>query len=101
MAGTNVSVDWELLRGKASDLRNLRGDHDTNMTAITTLINNLTEVWTGPAQEQLVAGFTELKPSFDKFGELVDAYINLLEADARSYEEHETTTAANQNVTFG
>ena len=50
-----IQVTPELLRGKSTELRGLKQQHDDAMTRMRTLMQGLNEIWKGTAQDALLA----------------------------------------------
>ena len=60
-----IQVTPDLLTAKASELRNLKAEHDETMSKMKTLIYGLNDVWKGDAQDAYVAKYdSNAKKSF-------------------------------------
>ncbi len=87
MAGGIIQVTPELLRGKANDVRNYRGQHDDTMVKLGNLIRSLNEIWKGSAQDAFVAKYESMQTTFRNFSELLEDYAKLMDMTANGMEE--------------
>ena len=82
-----IQVTPDLLRGKVTELRNLRGEHDQTMQKMRTLITGLNEVWKGEAQDAYVAKYESMQPTFNNFSEMLEEYAKLMDTAANTIEQ--------------
>lgn len=94
---TIIQVTPELLRSKATDVRNLRAEHDEVMTRLSTLIHALNEEWKGAAQDALVAKYDGMQTTFSNFSELLEQFATLMDASATNLENADITSANQTN----
>ena len=78
-----IKIQPEALRGKAKELRGLRGEHEAVMKRITSLMNGLGAEWSGEAQNAFQQSFQGMAPTFQKFVEILDGYANLMDDAAQ------------------
>ena len=71
-----IQVTPEMLTQKASEVRNIRSQHDEAMSKLTSLVTNLNEIWKGTAQD-----------AFKEFSEMVENYAKLKDKAAKELEE--------------
>ena len=86
MAELVIEVSPELLRGKAKEVRDLKADHDDAIARLTSLVQNLNEIWKGKAQTDYVTEFESMKGTFEKFSNLLEKYANLMDDHANEME---------------
>lgn len=94
MASANISISPELLRGKASDVRAIRGQHDEAMSKLDALILNLEEVYSSESQKAFVERYQGMKTTFTQFSELLEKYASDLDLAAKSFEDLDMGLAA-------
>ena len=66
-----IQVTPEVLNSKATEVRNLRSQHDDTMARLRSLILALNETWKGEAQAAFVAKFESMQSSFTSFSEML------------------------------
>ena len=82
----NIRITPELLRGKSSELKGLKGDHEGVMSRITSLVNDLSDQWSGDAQQAFLQNFNDMKPTFDNFVRILQGYAELMDKAAQELE---------------
>lgn len=95
-----IQVTPELLRGKATELRGLRSEHDEVMNKMRVLIQGLNEIWKGEAQDALVAKYEGMQNTFTSFSELLEAYAGLMDLSAKDMEETDVNISQTINSSF-
>ena len=95
-----IQVTPEMLRGRAGDVRARRSDHDSNMQQLRTLVNGLSEVWRGTAQDAFVQRFNDMQPTFTNFSEMLEGYAKLMDTAARELEQTDQNLKGTMN-SFG
>jgi len=88
---SKILITPETLRGKAGELRGLKGEHEGVMTRITNLVNGLGEHWSGGAQDAFLQNYQGMQPTFRKFVEILDGYANLMDTAANEMEASDNT----------
>lgn len=81
----NIQITPELLQQKSSELRKLRGNHDSNMSSLTNLVRGLNEIWKGEAQTAFITKFESMQGEFKKFSELLEVYAVLMDTAAKEF----------------
>ena len=76
----NISVSPELLKARAKEVRNLRGEYDETIRRLRNIVNALNEVWVGEAQTAFVQMFEEAQPTFTKFSNGLEQYAATMDA---------------------
>lgn len=72
----------ELLKGKASELRALKSEHDQTMNKMNSLIMGLNDIWKGGAQDAYVAKYQGMQSTFTNFSEMLEGYAKLMDIAA-------------------
>ena len=67
-----IQVTPEVLNSKATEVRNLRSQHDDTMARLRSLILALNEPWKGESQAAYVAKFESRQSSFTSYSEMLD-----------------------------
>ena len=94
MASANITISPDLLRGKASDVRTIRGQHDEAMQKLDALIMSLEEVYNSDSQRAFVERYQGMKTTFTQFSELLEKYAADLDTAAKSFEDLDVQLAA-------
>jgi WXG100 family type VII secretion target len=81
-----ITITPPILRGKAGELRGLRGEHEAVMTRITNLVNGLSDQWSGEAQQAFLQNYQGMQPTFQRFIEILDGYAKLMDTAATEME---------------
>ena len=76
----NISLSPELLKARAKEVRNLRGEYDETIRRLRNIVNALNEVWVGEAQTAFVQMFEEAQPTFTKFSNGLEQYAATMDA---------------------
>jgi len=96
-----IEITPPLLRGKSSELKGLRGEHEAVMSRITSLVNGLSDQWSGDAQQAFLQNFNDMKPTFDKFVRILQGYAELMDKTAQEMEDTDLRIkGAIQSTTF-
>lgn len=95
-----IQVTPEVLRGQAVDVRKQRGEHDATIQRLTTIVNGLSEVWRGTAQDAFVQNFRSMEPTFRNFSEMLEGYAKLMDTAARELEQTDQNLKGTMN-SFG
>lgn len=92
-----IQVTPELLRGKSTELRGLKQQHDDAMTRMRTLMQGLNEIWKGTAQDALLAKYESMQSTFANFSEMLDDYAKLMDTAATQLETTDSQLATTMN----
>jgi len=82
-----IQVTPELLNSKASEVRQLRAQHDEVMAKMKTLVHSLNEQWKGEAQDAFVAKFDSMQSTFTNFSEMLESYAKMMDTSAKTMQE--------------
>ena len=82
-----IQVTPDMLRSKARELRNLRGQHDDSMNQIRSLVNGINDQWKGEAQQAYVDKFNSMEGTFKQFTEMLENFALLMESSANTIEQ--------------
>ena len=94
-----IQVTPEVLNSKATEVRNLRSQHDDTMARLRSLILALNETWKGEAQAAFVAKFESMQSSFTSFSEM-EGYATLMDTAARELQNTDQGLKATMQSSF-
>lgn len=92
-----IQVTPDLLNDKAAELRNYKSQHDEAMSHIKALVDGLSEVWKGDAQNAFVAKYEGMQSTFTQFSELLEGYAKLMNTAAQTLGETDASLANSMN----
>lgn len=92
-----IQVTPDLLEAKATEVRNLRTEHDEVMTKLKTLVHALNEQWKGEAQDAFVAKFDSMESTFTNFSEMIEGYATLMDTSAKTLREADESLKSSIN----
>lgn len=95
-----IQVTPDLLRGKASELRGYKAEHDEAMNKMKTLMQNLNEVWKGDSQDAILAKYEGMQGTFVQFSEMIEEYAKLMDTAAQRLQDTDTELTGTMNA-FG
>lgn len=95
-----IQVTPEVLRGKATDVRTYKGEHDEVMAKLKNLVYALNEVWKGEAQDTFVAKYESMQSTFNDFSLLIENYAKAMEASANQLEQTDNELKRSINNSF-
>lgn len=95
-----IQVTPDLLNGKATELRGLKGQHDEAMAKMRTLIVGLNEIWKGDAQDAFVAKYESMQTTFNNFSQMLEDYARLMNTAAQKLQETDQALQGTMN-SFG
>ena len=82
----NIKITPELLRQKSTELKGLKGEQEVVMGKITSLVNGLSEQWTGDAQQAFQSKYQSMEPQLRKFADVIENYTKLMDKAAMEME---------------
>ena len=92
-----IQVTPDLLNGKATELRQIKQDHDDAMARMRTLITGLHEVWKGDSQDAFVAKYESMQSTFTQFSQMIEDYAGLMNTAATKMQETDTSLQGTMN----
>ncbi len=95
-----IQVTPDLLKGKATELRGLRSEHDETMAKMRTLILGLNEIWKGDAQNAFVAKYESMQSTFTNFSQLLEDFARLMDTSATQLGDTDASLVGTMN-SFG
>ena len=95
-----IQVTPDLLKGKATELRGLKEEHDNAMEKMRTLITGLNEIWKSDAQDAFLAKYESMRTTFSNFSEMLEEYAKLMDTAAVRLQETDTALQGTMN-SFG
>jgi len=87
-----IQVTPEVLNSKATEVRNLRSQHDDTMARLRSLILALNETWKGEAQAAFVAKFESMQ--------MLEGYATLMDTAARELQNTDQGLKATMQSSF-
>lgn len=87
-----ITITPESLRGRATEVRGLKTNHDDTMAKLDKLIHSLNSEFKGEAHDALVSKFESMKPQFNEFSNMLEGYAKLMDQAANNIEEADKTT---------
>ncbi len=88
-------VDSEVLQAKATEVRNIRTEHESVVAKLGTIVNALADVWEGQAYQKFVSDYETIKPTFTKLAETLEKVASDLDKDAAIYAQAEAEATSN------
>ena len=95
-----IQITPEVLNSKATEVRNLRGQHDETMSRLRTLILGLNDTWKGEAQDAFVAKVESMQASFTNFSEMLEGYATLMDTAARELQNTDQSLKSAMQSSF-
>lgn len=95
-----IQVTPDLLKGKSSELRGYKAQHEEAMQKMRNLMMNLNEVWKGDAQDALLAKYESMQSTFTNFAQMLEDYARLMDTAAEKLQETDASLAGTMN-SFG
>lgn len=91
-----IKVSSEMLRGAAADIKQLGTQFNSVAEEFYQGMTSLQSMWEGDAFNSFKTQVDALKPSLERYYQVINDYATFLETSA---EQYETTEAATQNET--
>ncbi len=88
-------VDSEVLQAKATEVRNIRSEHESVIAKLGTIVTGLADIWEGQAYQQFVSNYEGMKSTFTNLAELLESVATDLDKDAAIYAQAEAEAASN------
>lgn len=95
-----IQVTPDLLKGKATELRGFKEEHDNAMSSMRNLITGLHEIWKGDAQDAFLAKYESMQSTFTNFSEMLEDYAKMMDTAANQLQETDSSLQATMN-SFG
>ncbi len=87
MAGYTQQYDTDGMRAKAGEIKTMSSNYGDLMSRMTTLINNLEQVWNAPATRTFKDSYANFQKTFQNFEEKMMSYAHELELAANEQDE--------------
>lgn len=88
-----IQITPDMLRGKATELRGLKQQHDDNINKIKNLVNGLTDQWKGDAQTAFLEKFNSMQPTMQQFTEMLESFARKMDESANILQEADANAA--------
>ena len=87
-------VDSDVLQIKATEIRNIRMEHESIVSKLDTIISALGDVWEGQSYQRFSNDFNNIRPILSQLSETLDNVSSELEKYAHAYAEIEAKTSS-------
>lgn len=87
---TNYSISYEALQNAASQVRLHKQNFDEMISGMTTIVDGLSGQWEGVAKTEFENAFRTLKPTLQKFSELMQRYSEELDKEVAETQQSQT-----------
>ncbi len=94
----SIQISTQVLLDTADKVRTINGNLDTKLAEINKAMNDLEATWKSDAATDIRAAMNALKPRFDEYRGVVEAYAKFLVSTAQSYESTESAVQANASA---
>ena len=88
-------VDSDVLQTKATEVRNIKAEHEGVITKLGTIVTSLADIWEGQAYQKFVSDYESIKPTFTQLAETLEKVAADLDKDAAIYADAEARAASN------
>lgn len=85
----SILISTQVLTDTASKVRNINSQLDNQLKEINKKMNDLESTWQSDAATDIRAAMNALKPRFEEYKNVVEAYAKFLVTTAQSYEATE------------
>jgi len=92
-----IKVTPDMLRARAGDVRKNRGEHDATIQRLSNIVNGLSDVWQGDAQNAFVERYRSMEQTFKQFSEMLEGYATLMDTAANQLQETDTSLKQTMN----
>lgn len=92
----SIQISIDKVKDIAGTIRNCNRELTDRISEISNQMNGLVDTWQSEAATTILAKFNDLKPSFEDYEKVIEAYAEFLVQTADSYDE--TETAINNNA---
>lgn len=93
-----ITVSSDVLSSTATKIRSINAQLKAKLTACNQQVNNLSSTWQSDAGSDIRSAMDALKPRFDEYESVIEAYAKFLDNTALNYENMETVLQSNANL---
>lgn len=93
-----IQADYNEIRHTGTNLQRQAGEYEALMSQMLAKMNELQAVWQGSDSQAFLGQLEALRPKMLKLKNAIDAYGNLLVADAQAYEQLQANRTANARM---
>ncbi len=94
----SIRISTQVLTDTAKEVRRLNSDMDDKLKNINNTMNSLESTWKSDAATDIRAAMDALKPRFEEYKSVVEAYATFLDRTAQSYESTESAVQTSANA---
>ncbi len=91
----SIKISTQVLLDTADKVRTTNSNLDTKLAEINRTMNDLEATWKSDAATDIRAAMNALKPRFEEYRNVVEAYAKFLVNTAQSYETTESAVQTN------
>lgn len=99
-AVSGIKVTPDLLRQDAKQVEGLKSQHVDLIKKLDSIVRGLDNVWIGESQKAFVQEYDAMKPTFNKFVEILGKYSTEMVNSANILEEADKEAAAKTRNSF-
>lgn len=89
----NVTMTYEAMSSASSQVKTHKQNFDSMITGMSSIVSSLSGQWEGVAKTEFENQFAVLKPTLQKFAELMGRYSTELEKEVADMMEKESGSA--------
>ena len=101
MAGYTQQYDTDGMRMKAEEIKNLSVEYEQVMARLTTLVNNLDQVWNAPATKTFQSSYADFQATFKGFEAKMMNYSTELNRAANEQDQQNNENAQRASTLNG
>ena len=91
----SITISTQVLIDTASKVRSINGELDNKLADINKNMNDLESTWDSEGGRDIRGAMNALKPRFEEYKAVVEAYAKFLVNTAQSYEATESAIVSN------
>lgn len=85
-SNSTIKLNADQLRGEAKKIRKIKSNHDSEMSNLFRLVENLEAAWQGESQKEYYTMFAAAETTFNKFSQMLEEFASLMEYSANEME---------------
>ncbi len=89
----NVTMNYEAISSASAQVKAYKQNFDSMITGMSAILSGLNGQWEGAAKEEFENQFAVLKPTLQKFAELMGRYSDELDKEVADMMEKESGSA--------
>lgn len=89
----NVTMTYEAMSNASAQVKTHKENFDSMISSLTTIVSSLNGQWEGVAKTEFENAFQNLKPTLQKFSELLGRYSAELDKEVATVMEQQSSSA--------